>query len=45
MAGAARQRLAFGNRLPVFERIDAACMVAWAAVATGDLDEATRGDR
>ncbi len=41
MAGAARQRLAFGNRLPVFERIDAACMVAWAAVATGDLDGAT----
>ena len=40
MAASARQRVAFGTRLPIFERIDAACMVAWAAVTTGDLDEA-----
>ncbi len=41
MAAVARRRVAFGNRLPIFERIDAACMIAWAAVTTGDLDEAT----
>ncbi|MFI5261153.1 MAG: adenylate/guanylate cyclase domain-containing protein [Candidatus Limnocylindrales bacterium] len=40
MSAAARQRLSFGDRLALFERIDAACMVAWAAVTVGDLDEA-----
>ena len=31
------QRLALGERLPIAERIDAACMVAWCGMATGDL--------
>jgi hypothetical protein len=41
MAAAARRRVEFGTRVPIFERIDAPCMVAWAAVTTGHLDEAT----
>ena len=40
MTAAARQRLAFGDRLEIGERLDAASMVAWAAVTVGDLEEA-----
>ncbi|HXR27165.1 MAG TPA: hypothetical protein VN771_04830, partial [Candidatus Baltobacteraceae bacterium] len=39
-AEVARQRLAFGDRLSIAERIDASCMVAWADVLGGDLAEA-----
>ena len=40
MASTARTRLEFGDRLEPAERIDAASMVAWAAVTIGDLAEA-----
>jgi class 3 adenylate cyclase len=38
MTGTARRRLELGDRLELSERIDAACMVVWAAATTGDLD-------
>ncbi len=34
------RRLELGERLELSERIDAACMVAWAATTIGDLDDA-----
>lgn len=37
-----RQRLAFQERLDLFERIDAHSMVAWSSALLGDLDEAER---
>ena len=40
MRETAQQRLDMGDRLPVAERIDAACMVAWACVLIGDLERA-----
>ncbi len=40
MLSTARQRLALSDRLDLGERIDAACMVVWASVTTGDLAEA-----
>ena len=41
MRTSAQERLDMGDRLSVAERIDAACMVAWACLLMGDLD---RGD-
>jgi class 3 adenylate cyclase len=40
MRAASQQRLEMGDRLPIAERIDAACMLTWAAVSSGDLDGA-----
>jgi hypothetical protein len=40
MRAASQQRIDMGDRLPKSERIDAACMVAWAALSAGDLDGA-----
>jgi hypothetical protein len=37
---ASQRRLDMGDRLPISERIDAACMIAWAAMSVGDLDGA-----
>ena len=39
-ADVSRRRLGFGDRLSIAERIDAACMVAWADVSLGDFAEA-----
>ena len=36
----ATRRLALGDRLPIAERIDAACMIAWCDMSTGDLADA-----
>jgi hypothetical protein len=36
----ALKRLDLGDRLSVAERIDAACMVAWNSLSTGELEEA-----
>src|SRR6185295_7598516 len=38
MRATAQQRLDMGQRLSFAERIDAACMVAWAAMLVGDLE-------
>ncbi len=38
MTQTARRRLALGDGLDLSERIDAACMVVWAADTTGDLE-------
>src|SRR5437899_427001 len=37
-----RQRLAFQDRLELFEKVDAHSMVAWSSALLGDLDEAER---
>jgi class 3 adenylate cyclase len=37
-----RQRLAFQERLELFEKVDAYSMVAWSSALLGDLDEAER---
>jgi class 3 adenylate cyclase len=37
-----RQRLAFGDRLTLTEKIDALSMVTWVSVLLGDLDDAER---
>lgn len=37
-----RQRLAFQDRLELFERVDAYSMVTWSSALLGDLDEAER---
>jgi hypothetical protein len=36
----ATRRLVLGDRLPIAERIDAACMIAWCDLSTGDLADA-----
>ena len=37
-----RQRLAFQERIALFEKVDAHSMVAWSSVLLGELDEAER---
>ncbi|MGH2465145.1 MAG: adenylate/guanylate cyclase domain-containing protein, partial [Candidatus Limnocylindrales bacterium] len=38
MTSTARRRLELGDQIDLSERIDAACMIAWAAATTGDLN-------